>query len=51
MPNKTTCLRIVDPIDIKIRRWIAKLLKREDKKVVQYDKKVMEILNDVHRLF
>lgn len=42
---------IIEPLNIKIRRFIAKLLKREDKKVVQFDKKAMSAMKDTNWTF
>ena len=39
---------IIEPLDIKIRRFIAKLLKREDKKVVQFDKEAKRAFEASH---
>ena len=42
---------IIEPLDIKIRRFIAKLLKREDKKVVRFDKEAMRAIKDTNWTF
>ena len=39
---------ITEPLNIKIRRFIAKLLKKEDKKVVQFDKEAERAFEASH---
>lgn len=39
---------ITEPLNIKIRRAMAKLLKREDPKVIQFDKKAERAFDASH---
>lgn len=40
--------KIIEPLDIKIRRAMAKLLKRDDPKVIRFDKEAERALEASH---
>ena len=39
---------VIEPFNIKVRRFIAKLLNREDKVVTEFDKKAMDSVKDTN---